>query len=79
MEKYKIIVKRTVFNGTQFVKRTWNVSMENISLGTIEETIFFDADGFETSSECVLKYPSGTEATISSYQEGISRLLALTY
>lgn len=79
MEEYKIIVKRTVSNGTQFVKRTWDVSIENTSFGTIEETVFYDADGFETSSECVLKYPSGTEATISSYQEGISRILSLIY
>lgn len=83
MEKYNVLIERTVFKGTQFVTRHWRVSIDNtpsrLVIGTIEETIFYDADGFETSYECTIEYPSGAKTTISSYQEAIGRLLLLTY
>ena len=75
MEKINVTIERSIFKGTQFVKRQWKVLVEDIFTGTVEETTWYDADGFETNCESSVEYPSGYKEAVASYREGLGKLL----
>lgn len=74
-----IAISRTIEQGGQYIKRTWTIhaataEVQATKIATIEEFVWYDADGFETSCET---FWNGKP--VSSVKEAMGQVFMLFY